>query len=215
MVRRQTLYAILVAAASLVGGCGTASAHPHGWIDLRSAVVLDADGRITALEEEWLFDKFYTMFVSHDLGRDPEKRKANLRKLAETNLKGLAPYGYFTVATADGENIAVNEVTEYESAIHDGRIWMRFVAPLATPVDPRRQAFSYAIYDPTYFVAMMHGKQETIAFKGGDAGGCRGEIHQPRPTAQAKGLASTLDFNAKAPNSFGALFAERIAIECK
>ncbi len=44
-----------------------ARAHPHAWIDLRSTVVLDAAGRVTAIEQQWLFDQFYTVFVTDEL----------------------------------------------------------------------------------------------------------------------------------------------------
>ena len=46
----------------------SANAHPHAWIDLRSTVVLNEAGQAVALEQEWLFDDFYTAVASQATG---------------------------------------------------------------------------------------------------------------------------------------------------
>ena len=47
-------------------GSSTAQAHPHVWIDLTGTVVLDDAGRITAIEQQWLFDPLYTVFATDE-----------------------------------------------------------------------------------------------------------------------------------------------------
>ena len=44
-----------------------AVAHPHAWIDLRSKILFDDDGRMTGLELEWLFGDFYSAYVLQDV----------------------------------------------------------------------------------------------------------------------------------------------------
>jgi ABC-type uncharacterized transport system substrate-binding protein len=196
-------------------GVAPAAAHPHGSIDLRSTVILNADGQVVAIEEEWLYDRLYTQFVSRRLGRDPDERAQAVTELARTNLKRLAPNGYFTYARADDEELKIGEVTEFESAIRDGRIWMRFVAPLATPVDPRRQSFVYSVFDPSYFIAMLHHDLGSVGFRGAGSDACRAELERPRPTAWMTSLAAALDRFAKAPASLGINFAEKISVVCR
>ena len=75
----------------------TAQAHPHVWIDLRSTVVLDDAGRITAIEQQWLFDPLYTVFATDELTTKTSKPAEALRALAAQNLRELHSYDYFTV----------------------------------------------------------------------------------------------------------------------
>ncbi|MDA0785842.1 MAG: DUF1007 family protein, partial [Proteobacteria bacterium] len=135
----------------LAGARGApALAHPHAWIDLRSTVVLDADGRVIAIEQEWLFDQFYTVFVTEELSGAAGTRAEALKALARSNLQNLRSYDYFTEVRSGGAKVALGTVSEFESELREGRLWMRFVVPLATPVDPTERALAFAIFDPTY-----------------------------------------------------------------
>ena len=71
-----------------------AEAHPHVWIDLRSTIVLDENGHVIGIEQEWLFDYFYSVFSVDGVVGDAQKEA--LTALAETNLKSLRAYNYFT-----------------------------------------------------------------------------------------------------------------------
>jgi ABC-type uncharacterized transport system substrate-binding protein len=198
-----------------VSGISEAAAHPHAWIDLRSTLIVRADGQITALEEEWLFDRLYTLLATQGLDREPSGSSNALIELARTNLGNLRPHGYFIKAVVDGAKVEVATVTEFETAVRDERLWLRFVAPLVTPVDPKRQTFTVSVFDPSYFIAMLHLRDTPIVFRGADGSACRGDIQRPRPTTAALSLAAALDRNAKAPESFGELFAEKVTVTCR
>jgi ABC-type uncharacterized transport system substrate-binding protein len=208
---------VILALLLLAGAAGRlpAAAHPHAWIDLRSSVILDADGRAVAIEEEWLFDEFYTVYVTEGLDQSPGAIAKALTELARANLQNLKPYGYFTQVRADGTKVTVGTVTEFDSSLRDGRLWLRFVVPLDTPIDPKRQKMVFSVFDPTYYIEMLHLEGDVIAFRGSGADGCFGRIQPPNPTAEAVMLAAALDRNAKADNTLGELFAERVIVTCK
>lgn len=210
---KSALLALLLLAFEAVAS--PAAAHPHAWIDLRSTVILDEEGRVTGIEQEWLFDEFYTAFALEDLGADDNAVNERLRELASANLTNLQPYDYFTEMRADGSKLGVGTVEEFETALRAGRLWLRFVLPLENPVDPRTNEVSFAIFDPTYYIEMLHLEDDVIAFRTGASNGCTGRIVPPDPPTEAVMLAAALDRGAKADDTLGALFAERVVIACR
>jgi ABC-type uncharacterized transport system substrate-binding protein len=215
MIRHQAWSGLAALVLSSVGGIPAATAHPHAWIDLHTTVIVRSDGQITALEEEWLFDRLYTLLATQGLDMGPSASAKALTELARTNLSNLRPHGYFINAVVDGAKGDVATVTEFETGVRDERLWLRFLAPLVTPVDPKRQTFVFSVFDPSYFIEMLHVKDTPIAFRGPGGKTCRGDIHKPNPTAAALSLATALDRNAKAPESFGEVFAEKVTVTCR
>lgn len=208
------LAALLLFCALLMAPSGPAAAHPHAWIDLRSTVILDDSGRVAAIEQEWLFDQFYTLFLTEDLDFT-DGEAAAYADLAQTAMKNLRDYDYFTVVRAGGEKIALETVGEAEGELRGGRFWLRFTVPLARPVDPETEAVSYSVYDPTYYIEVLHMKGDLVAFRGTGSGSCLGEIVPPNPDPEFVALAQALDKNAEADSSLGAVFAERVEVSCQ
>lgn len=92
---------------------------------------------------------------------------------------------------------------------------MRFTAPLETPVDIIEKDLSYRVYDPTYYVEILHMKDDVVAFRGPEAGRCTGRITAPTPSMEAVSLAQSLPPDAEPDDSLGSMFAERVDIECR
>jgi ABC-type uncharacterized transport system substrate-binding protein len=200
----------------LAGASGApAIAHPHAWIDLRSTVVLDADGHVIAIEQQWLFDQFYTLFITEALSDAASARAEELKALARKNLQNLRTYDYFTEVRSGGAKVALGTVSELESELRAGRLWMRFVVPLATPIDPTERALAFAVFDPTYYIEILHLKDDIVAFRGAGIGSCLGRIVPPNPTTEAVILAQAMDRDATPDASLGSVFAEWVEITCR
>ena len=200
----------------LAGANGTpAAGHPHAWIELRSTVVLDAAGHVTAIEQQWLFDQFYTVFATEELSGAAGTRAEALKALASSNLQNLRPYDYFTEVRSGGAKIAFGTVSEFESELREGRLWMRFVVPLATPVDPTERALAFAVFDPTYYIEILHMQGDVVAFHGAGASGCVGRIVPANPTTEAVLLAQVMDRDAPPDATLGSVFAERVEVTCR
>ena len=200
--------------AGLVLFTQAVGAHPHAWIDLRSNVLLDEDGKVHAFELVWLFDDYYTVLVAEELGNGGEPDDDYLNEIAERNLANLRDYNYFTVVTFDGERQAIDDVMRHETEVRDDRLWMRFVVPLVEPLDPRQGELTFSIYDPTYWIEMVHLEGEPIFFSGEGADGCLGKIRQPNPTMEQVSLAAALDQDETAGDGLGELFAETVVVSC-
>ena len=210
----SALFALIFCFAA---GSSPARAHPHAWIDLRSTVVLDAAGRVTAIEQHWLFDPFYTVFATEGLPGAAATRADALTRLARSNLQNLRSYDYFTEVRAGGAKVALGTVSEVESELREGQLWMRFVVPLAAPVDPTEQALTFAVFDPTYYIEILHLQGDVVAFRGGggEAAGCSGRIVPPNPTIDAVLLAQAMDRDATPDATLGRVFAEQVEVTCR
>lgn len=192
----------------------TANAHPHAWIDLRSGVILNGDGKIEALTLEWRFDEFYSAFVLEDIARAGEVTDEALQTLVQENMVSLRDYNYFVEAQYDGEPVALGDARDGTMVEKNKRLVMRFVVTLAEPVDPKARDFEYAVYDPSYYVEILHVENDLVTVTGPGAGNCLAMIKSPDPDAEAVGLAASLGKNEQGPPGIGRLFAEVVAVTC-
>jgi ABC-type uncharacterized transport system substrate-binding protein len=194
-----------------------AGAHPHGWIDLRTALLFDPEGRLTALRLHWAFDEFYSAFATEGFDRDgkggPDHDR--LMELAESNIASLKDYSYFTYVKVDGERAEYGEVRRYDSFMMNGRLMLVFTLPLARPVDLRATPVTYASYDPTYYIEVLHVETEAVLFEGpGAPQDCRAEIEAPKPDADIVGFAAALDQTESGGDGLGKHFAETVRLLC-
>jgi len=194
-----------------VAAPGLSAAHPHAWIDLRSTVVLDSEGRAIGVRQEWLFDPLYSAIVAEDLGNSTQALEAHGRDV----LDRLKAYDYYTQVRVDGEIQAPGIVSDFTTGLQSKQYWIRFLVPLSTPVDPSVYALSYSVFDPTYYIEMLHLKDRPVDFIGVGRGRCVAQVEPPKPAADAIMRARSLAVDARPDNSLGALFAERVVVGCK
>ena len=212
-MRIGNAFAASVAALALIVGMGSSkpvTAHPHAWIDLRTSVVLDPKGRVIAIEQEWLLDPLYSTLVIEDLGTDAEA----LRTHGAEMLGRLREHGYFTELRVDGEIQSPGTVEDFSTELRANRYWIRFVVPLASPMDPVASKLSYAVFDPTYYIEILHLEEDVIEILGTEPGRCVARLEPPKPTTDAIMRARSLAVDTTPDNSLGALFAERVEVGC-
>ena len=192
-----------------------ARAHPHAWIDLRTSAIFDDAGLLTGVHVDWLFDDFYSLFILEELGSEGTVGHDALMDLARRNLDNLAEYSYFTFIAIDGAKLDYAPVLDLNSEMRDGRLAMEFTVPLAEPVDPRTDSISYAVYDPTYYIEILHVEEDgAIGFAGAAPQGCQAELEKPNPRVEDVALAAALDQTESGGDGLGVLFAERVLIRC-
>lgn len=181
---RRGLAALTAATAMLAAGA--ASAHPHMWIDARAAIELDAQHRITAVRQVWLFDEMFGAYATQGLkkGKGGTLPPDTLKTMADDWMKALGePIShYFTRVTVDGKMAAF-------AAPRDARVdWnpkttrltLSFTLPLAKPVAPGVDGAQVDIYDPTYFVAYAFDEAGAVSLAGADAAACTAAYRKPK-----------------------------------
>jgi len=215
--RRSVIALIALApfALSAFGwGAGTVRAHPHGWIDIHTEVLADAQGRVTGLRQAWLFDELYSAFILDEFEAEGVSRDAGLARLLEEDITALAPFDYFTRLEVDGAPQEVGTARAYANGVADGRIWLRFELPLAGPVDPAVEALRYAVFDPTYVTEILHRGDAPLALAEPLTERCDVALIEPDPPAELVSFAAMLDRGAEDDDGLGAHFAQWVELAC-
>jgi len=191
-----------------------AQAHPHAWIDVQSTVVLSPDGTFATIKEQWLFDELYSAAIMDGMAADSPSGQATVREYAAMAIENLKPYDYFTKITVDGKPIHLDQASEFAGTMQGNQLLLTFTAPLSRPVDPTAHQVTYAIYDPSYFIRMMHRPEQPPVIEGQAGQACRLRVAAPNPTPEDIARAYALDRGAQAEEGFGDLFAEKVRIQC-
>jgi ABC-type uncharacterized transport system substrate-binding protein len=215
MLRRFCSRFVLTA-AGVSALTGSAAAHPHVWVAARAQVIFDARGEITAIRNTWTFDDMYSAFVTEGQGKAGQLlTKEDLAPLAKTNVESMAEFDFFTYAKMASQPLEFGAPTDYsleEQA--DKRVVLRFTLPLKTPASAAK-AFSFQVYDPTYFVAFEMDKDDPVGMVGAPKG-CSINLLGSKPLAatDTKKLSESF-FSGLSPGyDFGVKLASRIFVAC-
>lgn len=191
-------------------------AHPHAWIDVTTKLEFDSAGRIVALHQFWLFDDFYSMFVLEGAvaigGGAPSQ--AALEDLMRENMTNLAEYNFFTEARSGNTPLSFDAPYDLATRMDGMRLEMSFVLPIRDPALVSDMPFSYSIFDPSYYIEMLHAKSETRIELINAPEKCRVALQQPEPDPEQVMFAASLGQNEEGPSGLGRIFAETAQVSC-
>lgn len=197
-----------------------ALAHPHGWIDLSVEVITDADGNATALHQTWRMDPFYSLVVLEELSQGEEANvDEGLDQLGHEIRANLAVQHYFTEVRLNGERQALGEVTDYTVLTRNGRLHFMFRLPLAQPQPLEESELTYQVFDPTYYLEVVHEAEDNIVRD--DALTLRGErdcalsVERADPDPELIMRAAMLDQDEQGEPGLGRHFAETGVVVCR
>ncbi len=192
-----------------------AAAHPHMWIDLKSRIILQDDGQVSGIYQEWLFDDFFSTALLEEAARHPQGVAKGVRQHVATIMDNLEPYEYFTLIEMDGTPVPLYLDGDFTAEIRENRVWVNFTVSLKRSVDLTSNKFTYAVFDPTYYIEMFHAENETFSFEGDAPDGCSPKIIEPNPSANAISLSQSAGLDAIPDDTIGRLFAETVAVTCR
>jgi ABC-type uncharacterized transport system substrate-binding protein len=221
--RLSILRSLLAVAVVAVALACPAAAHPHAWITARAAVVFNAAGEVTAVSMDWTFDKDYSGYAIEGLDTDGDGQfsPGELATLAEENIKALQEYDYFVYPRAGTEKVKWGAVSDYGIGRDDQELLqMQFVIPLQTPVDPRRAAFTFQVYDPSYYIDISYSEKDPLRTIGALPTGCNLALlasTADQETEATKDMLATKpkDWQPDPNEDFGAMFAQSVKVDCK
>ena len=212
---RGILIKIFVLVSCLVAPVSLIKAHPHMWVDLNSQIVMGDDGMVTAINQEWLFDDFFSTALIEDAANHPQGIQTGLSAEVEIILDGLQAYNFFTLVTVNDETVPADRISRVGVEIRGQRVWMSFTMQLTDPIDVKTQPFSYAIFDPTYYIEMFHLDDAVVSFAGIVPDGCSTTIRQPNPSSEAISLSQSTTLDENPNQTIGRLFAETVLVKCQ
>jgi ABC-type uncharacterized transport system substrate-binding protein len=209
------ILALIAAIAAALSFIDAASAHPHVWVTMKSTVVYAPDGTVVGVRHAWTFDDMFSTFATQ--GLDSKKKgeftREELQPLAKVNVESLKEYDFFTYAKANGKKAEFVEPTEYHLEFKNSLLTLHFMLPFKAPA--KLQTFDFEVFDPGYFVDFQLEEKDAVALSGAPAG-CRFTVGKPQEmTRELAQRLSQIGPNEQIPeNTFGAQFANKIAVKC-
>ncbi|HEY0234408.1 MAG TPA: DUF1007 family protein [Afipia sp.] len=193
-----------------------ANAHPHVWITAISELLYAPDGTITGVRHAWTFDE---MFAAYALQGLPHKTKGaytreELTALAQTNVESLKEYAYFTFAkegaVGSQKKQRFGDPVDYYLEYANGNLTLHFTLPFKVPFKP--QQLQVEIFDPTYFIDFQMAEKDPIHLVGAPSS-CKMNFIRPSDGTTPQTLDDN-NFLAGDNSNYGAMFANKITVEC-
>jgi len=212
---------MIMAAAGITAG--PAVAHPHVWIDAQVEVVLDDQDRAVAVRIGWTYDPFYSLFITGDMGLDPDGDgrllPAELARLQGFDMNWQPGFDGDSHVSLDGVALALGPPEDWGATYDDsgGQITTTHLRRLAAPAAIGTATLVVAVYDPGYYTAYALLPDPKVT---GGSGACRAVAWAPDLDAADEALQAALaeysadqDAEADFP-AIGAAYAEEVRVTC-
>jgi len=209
----RRLLGLLGLAASLVLGAAAAEAHPHVWITARSEVIYTPDGSISGVRHAWTFDDMFSTYALQGIEAKSKGAfsREELAPLAQTNVESLKEFGYFTFARADGKKERFLEPVDYFLEYKDSLLTLYFTLPAKAPFKDKQTALE--VFDPAFFIDFKYAEREPVKLLGAPAD-CKLQFVRPGDGAAGAQKLGEQSFAGGDGSNYGAMFANKIMVEC-
>ncbi|KUO67644.1 MAG: hypothetical protein APF80_06605 [Alphaproteobacteria bacterium BRH_c36] len=214
MLTKSGILACAAALLAIFTAAIPASAHPHVWVDVKTAVVYEA-GRIAAFEHAWTFDEGYATMAIEGLDKngDGAYDREELAELAQVNIEGLKEFDYFTYPKIGEIALKTGAPVDYWLEYTNGILTLHFTLPLADPVLAGAQGFSFQVMDPSFYIAFELAKESPVTLAAGAPAGCKADVSLPADeTDDAKKLGDA--FLQQFGGDIGIGMARIVSISC-
>ncbi|HEY0218460.1 MAG TPA: DUF1007 family protein [Afipia sp.] len=193
-----------------------AHAHPHVWITARSELLYAPDGTITGVRHAWTFDDMFSTYALQGLQHKTKGvyTREELAALAQTNVESLKEYAFFTFAK-DGvvgsqKKERFTDPVDYYLDYKDSVLTLHFTLPFKVPF--KSQQLQVEIFHPTYFIDFQMADNDPIKLIGAPAS-CTMNFIRPSDGTTPQTLNDS-NFLAGDNSNYGAMFANKITVEC-
>jgi ABC-type uncharacterized transport system substrate-binding protein len=193
-----------------------ASAHPHAWIDVEVQVQFDSSARVRGLRMIWLFDEMYSAYITQGLvfSGAGKADSGQTTRILQVIMKNLARFHYMTRVEAGTNEIRFGSPDEAAIDFKGRRLELTFTLSFALPLPAREIPVTYSVYDPSYYIEMLHAESEEAIHLVNAPADCRYTLIPPRPDPVQVEKAAALDRTQSGGDGLGEFFAERVTIRC-
>lgn len=160
---------------------GVALAHPHIWIDVRTVIVFDDDGALSAIRHQWTFDQAFSAWSIQGLDTDGDGQisGAEFQSLADENMVGLVEYAFYTFAgTSRAEDVTFSAGLNPRMDYDGSRTTLSFTLVPDAPV-LIGERFEIEIADPEYYAALIFLPDSGVLLENAPEA-CSAEVNAPK-----------------------------------
>lgn len=201
-----------------IGFCSTVIAHPHSWITVTSDFVLDEQDRLVEIRQRWIFDEFYSMMTVADMQSVyGDVNEQVLSEYVEGMMTSLTRHQYFSHLRWQGQRIALPRASRYYLSAPevDGMVLLILEMHFTIePLDIMSSGIEWQVFDPTYYVSMMHETTNNIRVISANSAECTKLLNEADPDPEVVAYAMMLDETQTETDGLGELFAETVELEC-
>ena len=213
---RRFLLGSIFTAGLAVSGAGAASAHPHEFVEMKTSVLFDAEGRATGLRYDWTFDEFFTAYAVEpsDTDGDGKPEQAGLDVLFGEIISNITPIDYFTKFDQNGAVPKLGTAVPLGATMVGRQLNLKFDVAFDAPLDLSGVTMRYAIYDEEFYIAMNHAEGDNALTLVNAPARCTQQIEVPDPSEETQDYAASLDKTDTPSTDLGAAFAEWVHVSC-
>jgi len=204
------VFALLFAFATTITA---ASAHPHVFVTSSSELIYAPDGTITGVRHAWMFDDMFSTYALQGIESKTKGvyTREELAPLAQTNVDSLKEFAFFTFAKVDGKKQRFVDPVDYYLEKKDAALVLHFTLPFKTPFKAKQLALE--IFDPSFFVDFGLEKKDPVRLVGAPAA-CTVAIQRPSDGASKAQTLNEDTFMNGENSNYGAMFANKITVDC-
>jgi len=193
-----------------------AAAHPHEFITVQTEVVFDDAGRVIGMRHAWLLDEFFTAYAVEgaDSDGDGAPDREGLTDLMLEILGNIAESGYLTDFRTMSEAPKITSHNPLSVDLKSRRLSLNLEVVFAEPYDASQTPLRYALYEPTYYIAVNHVQGASAVTLDNAPEGCRSSLQEPDPGEDLTAFALALDKTQSAGDGLGVNFAEWVTVTC-
>ncbi|EOC0004382.1 DUF1007 family protein [Cronobacter turicensis] len=191
-------------------------AHPHSFISLKTEIVSEA-GQITALKMRWKMDEITSADLLYDAG-DAAPGSPVWKKLAAEVMANVIGQHYFTEFWHKGQKVKFAATPlAYGLAREGHQAVLTFTLPLAHPQPVSGERYTFATFDPTYYVSMSYDAPGDVTLGEALREHCNVAVKTPQPDAAVQDFALSLDKSDAPPEDMdlGKQFAQQVTLQCQ
>jgi ABC-type uncharacterized transport system substrate-binding protein len=193
-----------------------AAAHPHSFISMKTELVAD-DAQISGLKMRWTMDEITSADLLYDAG-DAKPGDEIWKKLAAEVMANVLGQHYFTEFWHNGQKVKfLNRPTIYGMARDGHQAVLTFILPLAQPQPLTGQKYTFATFDPSYYVDMSYAEDRDVTLPAALQKRCSIAVHTPKPSDETLNFAIALDKDDAPPEDMelGKQFAQQVTVQCQ
>lgn len=211
MIKRLILAACLTLAPTATW------AHPHEFVTMKITAQFDANGAVTGMRYNWVFDEFFSAYAleGQDANKDGKPQQAEMDALMAEILGNIGGIDYFTAFDGNGVVPKIAGAKPVAATMQGRQFDMTFDVAFAAPVTPTKaKPLRYAIYDNEFYISMTHAPGEEGMQLANPPAGCTAQLTEPDPDEDLAAFAASLGKDETGGPDLGAAFAEWVGISC-